>query len=174
MKKILIILAIISVGLTGIFSGCVQEGRGTLVLKITDAPGEFNISEALVTMSEVRVHYAGINETNTTGEWITIVNESQTFDLIQLENVTELFGEANLSAGWYTQIRLYVEQALVTIDGVQHDLEISPQHIKLIRPWKIVDGETLVLILDFDIQKSIHQTGNDRYKMKPTIKVIQE
>ena len=87
MKKILIILAIISVGLSGIFSGCVQEGRGTLVLKITDAPGEFNISEALVTMSQVRVHYAGINETNTTGEWITIVNESQTFDLIQLQNV---------------------------------------------------------------------------------------
>ena len=174
MKKILTILAIVIVGLTGVLSGCVQEGRGTLVLKITDAPGEFNISEALVTMSEVRVHYAGINETNTTGEWITIVNESQTFDLIQLINVTDIFGTANLSAGWYTQIRLYVEQALVTIDGVQHDLEISPQHIKLIKPWRIVDGETLVLILDFDIQKSIHKTGNDRYKMKPTIKVIQE
>jgi hypothetical protein len=173
MKKILPIIAIICVGLTGILSGCIQEGTGTLVLKITDAPGDLNISEALVTMSEVRVHYAGINETNATGEWITIVNESQTFDLIQLVNVTELFGTANLSAGWYTQIRLYVEQALVTIDGVQYDLEISPKHVKLIKPWKIVDGETLVLTLDFDVQKSVYKTGNDRYKMKPTIKVIQ-
>jgi len=87
-------------------SGCIQEGTGTLILKITDAPGDLNISEALVTMSEVRVHYAGINETNMTGEWITIVNESQTFDLIALQNATELFGSANLSAGWYTQISM--------------------------------------------------------------------
>jgi len=155
-------------------SGCIQEGTGTLILKITDAPGDLNISEALVTMSEVRVHYAGINETNMTGEWITIVNESQTFDLIALQNATELFGSANLSAGWYTQIRLYVEEALVTIDGIQYDLEISPKHVKLIKPWKIVDGETLVLTLDFDVQKSIHETGSGKYIMKPTIKVIQE
>ena len=174
MKKILLILAIMSVGLTGMLSGCIQEGSGTLVLQITDAPGDLNITEALVTMSEVRVHYAGINETNTTGEWITIANESQTFDLIVLQNVTDLLGTANLSAGWYTQIRLFVEEALVTIDGVQHDLDISPQHVKLIKPWKIVDGETLVLTLDFDVQKSIHKTGNEKYKMKPTIKVIQE
>jgi hypothetical protein len=174
MKKILLLLAVVSVGLSGIFSGCIQEGRGTLVLQITDAPGDLNISEALVTMSEVRVHYAGINETNQTGEWITIVNESQTFDLIQLQNATELFGTAELNTGWYTQIRLFVEEALVTIDGVQHDLEISPQHVKLIKPWKIQDNETLVLTLDFDVQKSIYKTGNDRYKMKPTIKVIQE
>ncbi len=174
MKKILLILAIVSVGLTGMLSGCIQEGRGTLVLQITDAPGDLNITEALVTMSEVRVHYAGINENDTMGEWITIVNESQTFDLIELQNVTDLFGTANLSAGWYTQIRLFVEQALVTIDGVQYDLEISPQHVKLIKPWKILDGETLVLTLDFDVQKSVHETGNGKYIMNPTIKVIQE
>jgi hypothetical protein len=79
-----------------------------------------------------------------------------------------------LNAGWYTQIRLYVEQALVTIDGVQYDLEISPNHVKLIKPWRIIDGETLVLTLDFDVQKSIHETGSGKYIMKPTIKVIQE
>lgn len=174
MKKILVILAILCIASTALFSGCLQEGKGTLVLQITDAPGDLNITEALVTMSQVRVHYAGIDDNDTLGEWITIVNESQTFDLIALQDATELFGTANLSAGWYTQIRLYVEQALVTIDEVQYDLEISPKHIKLIKPWKIVDGETLVLTLDFDVQKSIHETGSDKYIMKPTIKVIQE
>jgi hypothetical protein len=174
MKKIIAIIAILSIVFTGILSGCIQKGEGTLILQITDAPGDLNITEALVTMSEVRVHYAGIDNNDTFGEWITIVNESQTFDLIALQNVTELFGTANLSAGWYTQIRLFVEQALVTIDGVQYDLEISPQHVKLIKPWKIVDGETLVLTLDFDVQESIHETGTGTYIMNPTIKVIQE
>ena len=174
MKKIIAILAILSVVVLGVLSGCLQKGEGTLVIQITDAPGDLNITEALVTMSQVRVHYAGINENDTLGEWIEVVNESQTFDLIALQNVTELFGTANLSAGWYTQIRLYVEQALVTIDGVQYDLEISPKHVKLIKPWKIVDGETLVLTLDFDVQESVHETGSGKYKMNPTIKVIQE
>ncbi|UCF50620.1 MAG: DUF4382 domain-containing protein [Thermoplasmatales archaeon] len=173
MKKILLILAIISVGMTGMLSGCIQEGTGTLVLQITDAPGDLNITEALVTMSQVRVHYAGIDDNDTLGEWITVVNESQTFDLIALQNVTDLLGTTNLSAGWYTQIRLYVEKALVTIDGEQYDLDISPKKVKLIKPWKITDGETLVLTLDFDVQKSIHETGNGKYKMEPTIKIIQ-
>jgi len=174
MKKILSILGIVSIGAVLLLSGCVKDGTGTLLLQITDAPGDLNITEALVTMSEVRVHYAGINDNDTLGKWITIVNESQTFDLIALQNVTELFGTADLSAGWYTQIRLFVEKALVTIDGVQHDLKISPQHVKLIKPWKIVDNETLVLTLDFDVQKSIHETGSGKYIMEPTIKIIQE
>jgi len=174
LKKILVILAIFSIGVTGIFSGCLHEGMGRLVLKITDEPGDLNITEALVTMSQVRVHYAGITENDTIGEWITIINESQTFDLIALQNATELFGSANLSAGWYTQIRLYVEKALVTIDGVQYDLEISPKHVKLIKPWKIIDNLILILTLDFDVQKSIHKTGNGEYIMEPTIKIIQE
>ena len=174
MKKILAIIMLLIISLTSLFSGCMQKGEGTLILQITDAPGDLNITEALVTMSEVRVHYAGINENDTLGEWKTIVNESQTFDLIALQNVTELFGEANLSAGWYTQIRLIVDQALVTIDGVQYDLEISPKKVKLIKPWKIVDDETLILTLDFNVQKSIHETGNGRYKMEPTIKIIQD
>ena len=174
MKKIMILITIISVILTGMFTGCIQKGEGTLVLQITDAPGNLNITEALVTMSQVRVHYAGINDNDTIGEWITIVNDSKTFDLIALQDVTELFGTATLNAGWYTQIRLVVEQALVTIDGIQYDLEIPSKNVKLIKPWKIVDGETLVLTLDFDVKKSVHETGSGKYIMNPTIKIIQD
>lgn len=158
---------------SGLFNRFVNQGTGTLVMKITDAPPELNITEALVTISEVKVHYAGTNETN--GSWITVVNTSQTFDLIQLQNATDLLGEVSLPAGWYTQIRLYVESALVTIDGVQHDLKIPSKTVKLITPWIVQDEMTLTLILDFDVHKSIHQAGNSgKYIMKPTIKVIQE
>ncbi len=175
MKKIFVIISILLVILSGLFSGCIKSGEGVLVLKITDDP-DYNISEALVTISEVRVHYAGINNTDsndTFGEWITIVNESQTFDLIALQNVSELFATANLTAGWYTQIRLYVENALVTIDELQYDLNIPSKNIKLISPFIIEDGQITILTLDFDVQKSVHETGNGKYMFKPTIKVIQ-
>jgi hypothetical protein len=157
---------------TGYFNGVVTEGTGKLILKLTDAPPELNITEALVNISHVNVHYEGTNGTN--GSWITVVNESQTFDLIQLQNATDFLGAVTLEAGWYTQIRLYVESALVTIDGVQYDLKISSKNVKLITPWLMQDNETLTLILDFDVHKSVHKTGNDKYIMKPTIKVIQD
>lgn len=173
MKKLLIVAIVLSVGITGFLSGCISEGKGTLILQITDAPGDLNITEALVTISQIRVHFAGINDSNISGEWITVVEESQTFDLITLINATDFLGEANLSAGWYTQIRLNVDQTLLTIDGEQHNMKIPSKTVKLIKPWKIDDNETLILILDFDVQKSVHQTGNGKYIFKPTIKVIQ-
>lgn len=175
MKKIFALTAILIIITTGMFSGCIKSGEGTLVLKITDDP-DYSITEALVTISEVRVHYALVDDTDnndTIGEWITIVNESQTFDLIALQDVTELFGTVNLSAGWYTQIRLLIESALITVDGVQYNLTITSKNIKLIHPFSIQDGQTTTLILDFDVQKSVHKTGNDEYKFRPTIKVIQ-
>lgn len=173
MKKLLIVAIVLSVGISGFLSGCISEGKGTLILQITDAPGDLNITEALVTISQIRVHFAGINDSNISGEWITVVDESQTFDLITLINATDFLGETNLSAGWYTQIRLHVDQALLTIDGEQHDMKIPSKTVKLIKPWKIDDNETLILTLDFDVQKSVHQTGNGKYIFRPTIKVIQ-
>ena len=98
---------------------------------------------------------------------------AQTFDLIQLQNVTELFGTVNLSAGWYTQIRLVVNQALVTIDGIQYDMEIPSNKVKLIKPFKVTANETTVLTLDFDVYESVHETGEGSFIFKPTIKVIQ-
>lgn len=174
MKKVLLIFIVVSIGMAGLLSGCISEGTGTLVLQITDAPGDLNITEALVTMSQVRVHYAGVDENGTIGEWITVVNNTQTFDLIALQDVKELFGTVELDAGWYTQIRLHVDSALVTIDGIQYDLEIPSKTVKLIKPFKIVDDQTTTLTLDFDVQKSVKTTGNNEYYFKPTIKVIQE
>jgi hypothetical protein len=174
MKKVLILFTILIIVVSGLMSGCIKEGEGTLILQITDDPSDLNITEALVTMSQVRVHFAGIDENNTTGEWIPVVNDSQTFDLILLQDVKELFGTAELNAGWYTQIRLQVDSALVTIDGIQYDLEIPSKAVKLIKPFRILDGQTTTLTLDFDVHNSVHVTGSDKYILRPTIKVIQE
>lgn len=176
-KLVLVTIIGIVIGAT-VFSGCIQSGTGQLVLKITDDP-DLNISKANVTFSMVTVHL-GIfendsgNETNGTAGWYTVVNTTQTFDLIALQDVTALWGSANLSAGWYTQIRLYVDEAVLTIDGIEYNCTIPSHVIKLIKPFNITANETTTLILDFDVQKSVHETGNGKYIFKPTIKVIQE
>jgi PKD repeat protein len=110
--------------------------------------------------------------------WLTIVNESQTFDLIALQNVSALLGEQNLTAGKYTQIRLTVESANITINRSgqreEQTLKIPSSKIKLIHPFTITKNETTVLTLDFLVDKSIHETGNGQFMLKPTIKIIQE
>jgi len=110
--------------------------------------------------------------------WYTIVEESQEFDLIALQDVKEELGLQELTVGKYTQIRLTVEKANITInnDGEKevHNLTIPSNKVKLIKPFWIYEDETTVLTLDFDVYESVHKTGNNKYMMKPTIKVIQE
>ena len=173
MHKIgILIAALIIIGAT-FFTGCITTEKGTLLLKITDAPGDLNISKALVTISSIEVHIAA-GGNNSSAKWVTVINESQQFDLILLENVTDIIGSETLEVGIYTQIRLNVDEALVTIDGVQYDLEIPSKTVKLVHQFIIAPDTTTTLILDFDVQESVHETGNDKYIMQPTIKVIQE
>ncbi len=124
------------------------------------------------------IAYIDQEDNDNDSEWLTIVNESQTFDLLALQNVSALLGEKNLTAGKYTQIRLTVVSANITINRSgtieHHAMKVPSDKIKLIHPFTILKNETTVLTLDFDVGKSIHETGNGKFMMKPTIKIIQE
>ena len=110
--------------------------------------------------------------------WYTIVEESQEFDLIALQDVTDVLGEETLTVGKYTQIRLTVEQANITIinetdEPEEFDMMIPSNNVKLIKPFWIYEDETTELTLDFDVYESVHQTGSNKFIMKPTIKIIE-
>ena len=49
MYKLLVIATILIIGITA-FSGCLSGGRGILEIYITDAPGDLNITRALITI----------------------------------------------------------------------------------------------------------------------------
>jgi PKD repeat protein len=146
------------------------KGDYTVNLTVTDD----NNSTA---WDETRAYIDQEENDNESG-WLTIVNESQTFDLVALQNVTDLLGEKNLTVGKYTQIRLTVVSAVITINtsGVieEHTLQVPSDKIKLIHPFSIAKNETTVLTLDFNVNQSIHQTGNGKFMLKPTIKIIQK
>jgi len=67
------------------------------------------------------------------------------------------------------------ENKLIEVGTNGEPLEIPSVYqtgIKLIHPFEIIEGETTELTIDFDAEKSIVKTGNGRYILKPTIKVI--
>lgn len=173
MKKKVFITAVLGT-LIGfcVFSGCIHIGTGQLVLKITDDP-DLNITKAVVRISQVTVHRsATVN--NTTAGWEMIVNESQTFDLISLQNVTAFFGSVNLSVGMYTQIRLLVESCVITVNGTEYDCKVPSDKIKLNTPFTLLPSQTITLIMDFDVQESVHENGNGNYIFNPVITIIPE
>jgi len=133
-------------------------------------------------------------------EWAE--GEEPEFDLITLQDVSVLLGEGELTSGKYTQIRLFITEANVWIEIVneeseekivsdsdeekdiivessefyeEYNLEIPSNlqtGLKLIHPFEIIEGETTVLTIDFDAEKSIIKSGKGNYKLKPVIKVV--
>jgi hypothetical protein len=158
-------------------------GTGTLSVIIKDSP--LNATALLVAFSEVSVHMSG-------GGWVTLPfaegATSRTCDLTKLQTTQDVLGVGTLAAGHYTQLRLTVASAKIYFTGVSTDacaptLELSGMEVgtivdvpsgtlKLNREFDVPDGGATTILIDFDAEKSIHQTGNGKYKMTPVIGVV--
>ena len=159
---------------------------GTLQVKITDAAE--NITALNLDISRIDVHMAGTETNATTGNetsgeetndtstagWTTVVQGPKTIDLIQVKGVTDLLGETALQPGKYTQIRVYVTSATATINGQTQTLKIPSGAIKFIHPFTIVANQTTSLIIDFNADRSIVETGNGTFIFKPVVALVTE
>lgn len=150
-------------------------------LRLTDSP--FSDARAvLVTFSEVTAH-------RTDSDWTTLPfagdATSRTCDLKKLEGPEDTLGTGPLPAGSYTQVRLVVQSAKLYFDnpstgpacaptitapaGAMADLRIPSGEVKLNRGFTLAADKTTTMVIDFDGDKSIHQTGNGAYMMSPVI-----
>ncbi len=100
-------------------------------------------------------------------------------DLLTLQNgVSELLGQDVVAAGSYQFIELLLDESqsyVVPIDtGVPEDLKIPSEKIKIKGAAfdVLADGSTVVTI-DFDAEKSLKQTGNGRYQLKPFVSIVE-
>jgi hypothetical protein len=166
--------------------------KSTLIIAVKDAPKQSEhgtITSLILTFSEISVHKVLTGETinTTTGEitatesneteesgWITVVDEVQTIDLLQFTDVSKILGQNVLDSGKYTQIRLKIDSGKVTIDGTTYDVIIPSNVLKLNRGFDMQPNTTLKLTLDFKAEKSLVETGNNKFKLKPVIAVISE
>ena len=167
MRYLIVLLAISLIAL----SGCVMPafGGGVLQLKVTDAG---NIDSLVLNIGQIEVHVAS-NDTNEESGWTT-VNGAQSVDLIQVKGVNEFLGNTTLAAGKYTQIRLTISSATATIDNQTYSVTIPSGKFKFVHNFDIVENQTTTLILDFDADQSLVETGNGKYILKPTVQVITE
>ncbi|MCW4037785.1 MAG: DUF4382 domain-containing protein [Candidatus Bathyarchaeota archaeon] len=92
----------------------IAEAGGMLIINVTDAPAE-ELEELFLRIDEVLVHKAGGDET-----WMDIaVMETEPFDLLLLVDTSMNLAVGDIPTGKYTEIRIHVDNANATIDGVE-------------------------------------------------------
>ena len=155
-------------------------GKGTLKIYLTDAPGDYK--EVNINISRIEGHIAVEDEE---GYWEILKEwpDGMEVDLIKLEDVSILLASLELEPNNYTQLRIFLNgDASLVLEGeegldgptVTEPLEIPSSAntgIKLNRPFEIVAGSITELTIDFDAEKSVVETGNGKYKLKPVIHV---
>jgi len=163
---------------------------GMLVIALKDEqhniPGGTTILNLTLRIDGITAHYVetteGYNETgNETGKWITVSTEPKTLDLLQYTDVLAIVGEKELDAGKYTQLRLNITEANITIKNSffyiytskTYQMEIPSEELKLINQFTVDSARTTVLTLDFDVENSVTHTA-DGYLLKPVVKMTEE
>jgi hypothetical protein len=182
MRRILALTFLTALALSmGLVAGCSDSdstsnlasgGKGQIQIHLVDAPGDFD--QVNVEVIEVRVHRG---DEDTLSGWHSIAVDTTLVNLLDLTDGNyAVLADSTLPSGHYTQIRLILgENNTVMVDSVLHDLTVpsgSQSGLKLNHPFDITDGMSYAVTLDFDAHRSVHQTGNGVYKLRPVIRLV--
>lgn len=178
-------LALAAMGLSvALVAGCGHSssgpGMGTLRVQMTDAPGDFDEVNLVVTEVSVRREFAtGDTDSvsDTAGNWIVLSDGAKTYDLMDLRNgVFTTIGEADLRAGHYSQMRLRIGAgSTVVVDGVSHPLVVpsgAQSGLKIVGDFTVREGSTTEIGLDFDAARSVFATGNGTWMLRPVVRLM--
>jgi len=140
-------LAIILIA--GAYMGYTVYGSGRLEVSVTDPPRDWgDASNIYIRFSEVKVHRA--NAGNETG-WYTVADEGGWIDMMSTLNSSAALGAGNLQAGKYNLVWFTVEEAIVTVDGVNNTATVQSGTFKVSIVQGGVDikaGQTSHLLID--------------------------
>ena len=151
-------------------STTVEQGSGqaTLEIRVTDAPPK-GVSKIEITVGRVEVNKS---EGPSQAGWETVVSDPQTFDLVQVTGVEAVLGNGQLEPGRYNQIRLDVVKAIITIEGEERVAKVPSGKLRLAGSFELIAGETTLVTLDFDADKSVVIRGKMDPILKPVVKLL--
>ncbi len=144
-----------------------SEALGTLEVRVTDQPGA-EVSAIVLTVQNIEVN---ISDGDDSG-WRTVVEGPAEFDLLQLNGIEEILGSASLEVGRYQQIRLDVVSAQVTIPNGVRSATVPSDKLRLVGGFDVVEGETTIVTLDFDAQRSVIFIPMRGPQLKPVVKLL--
>ena len=186
------IIAVLSILAVAVVAACGGEsvvspsGSGRLSVMIKDSPYS-DAKALLVTFSEVTAHRDGEGGFSKL-PFGDATAASRTCDLKKLVDRQDLLGVGTLPAGHYTQVRLVVSSATLYFDnpsdgppcaatipapaGRSAAVEIPSGEVKLNRQFDVGESGVTSMLIDFDGDRSVTETGNGRFRMTPVIGIV--
>jgi len=190
--SVLVIGVLIGVLTLFVFNACdFFQGTGVMEVSITDAPVlDEEVVGVYITVEEIQYH-------TTDDGWVTMEDFEgpQTHNLLDLtRGESEMLGELELPSGEYTQIRFmlgisddeqetpgsWIEKGE---DDGEYDEDVdAPLYVPSggQTGYKAAAGEPFVVPVngsvsvtaDFDLRRAVVVTGNDRYILKPVLRLV--
>jgi hypothetical protein len=172
---------VLAAGAIALAAGCASSpsspGFGTMRVRMTDAPGDYDAVNLVIAEVSARREGAVSDSDSVSGEWLVLSDGSATYDLLDLRNgVFVTIGEASVPAGRYSQVRLRIGSgSTVVVNGTTYPLVVpsgAQSGLKLVGDFDVPDGGVFDIGLDFDAARSIHETGNGTWMLRPVVKVM--
>jgi hypothetical protein len=148
-------------------SPAVTARAGTVQFYAIDPP-EPEVEKLLIEVGKIEVQLVDGRETR----WIPITEELQTFDLLQITQVQRFLGEGRVPTGTYTQVRFDVQKATIVSEGSEFPASIVNGQVTLKRPFKVEEGKTTTVFLDFEGARSLGLSDTGQYLLTPSIKLL--
>ena len=167
---------------------------GIIEVRATDAPPREQVTNIVVTVSNVEIHKAVAEqereqehqgsdnitqeqereqqqEQQGEGAWLSLNgDEAKSFDLIEIKGLEEVLTVGEVETGRYTQIRMTIEKVEVTIgDGGPQAATVPSGELRFTRPFDVMEDETTVLLLDFDADRMVTVSGSGKVIVKPVV-----
>ncbi len=164
-------MALVAILLLATFNACQKEtsSKGTTNLKVrlTDSP--FNASEVNIDIRQVRVSVGD------SSAWVDLNTHASIYNVLGLQNgVDTLLATGVVPTGPLNEIRFVLgSDNSIVIDSVEYPLTVpsgSESGLK-IKVDRALNASVDSLLIDFDATLSIIKTGNDKYILKPVIKI---
>ena len=169
MKKINFLLLSVLIGSLSLSSCLSKNGTtSTLSVRMTDAPGPYNA---------VYVDIVGVEVTGTNNDAVLLNVNPGIYNLLNFSNGKDtLIGTGTLDVGNVEQIRLILgPNNSVMVNHISYPLSTPSAEqsgLKLQVHKTLEAGVEYEILLDFDANQSIVETGNGTYKLKPVIRTI--
>ncbi|MBC7902157.1 MAG: DUF4382 domain-containing protein [Gemmatimonadaceae bacterium] len=147
-----------------------KEETTELTIRMTDAP--FNATEVNVEILQVRAKFT---DDDGPDGWYDLNTRAGIYNLLTLQNgIDTALAQGIVPLRTLKEIRFVLgNRNSILINNVLYPLTIpsgSESGLK-IKLDKKLNARFDFLLLDFDAQMSIIQTGNGEYKLKPVIKI---
>lgn len=173
----LILAGAVVLGLSSCTNDEISSDKATLVVKLTDAPA--NYEEVLIDVQDLQIHVSSGENGLSDEKWISLPVNKGIYNLLDFRNgLDTLLATVELPAGNISQMRLVLgNNNRLKVDGEYHNLDTpSAQQsgLKFEINAKLEEGVVYELWIDFDAARSIVARGNGTFGLKPVIRTFNE